>query len=181
MRAEMSKRLPTLLIAGIFAVAAVTGTPGASKHHDRQNSSVLESQGFTYSLTRLPENPRQYSLVLSDDDEHVVSGSFSVEQLQVLRAIMTEAEKFALSGEAVGSKDPVTTRFTDKQESAFIVDVEKLGNLSTLFLTLKTEGGRMTAQAGKIIRSNGREEGFFFDLLSRLDSFLPKLPAQSPK
>jgi hypothetical protein len=181
MRAEMFQRLLTLFFAGIFAVAAVTGTARASKHRDRQNGAALDSQGGTFSLTRLPEDPRQYSLVLSDDDEHVVSGSFSVEQLQILRAIMTEAEKFALNGEAVGNKDPVTTRFTDKQESAFIVDVEKLGNQSTLFLTLKTDIGRMTAKAGKIIRSNGREEGFFFDLLSRLESFLPKLPTQSPK
>jgi hypothetical protein len=94
---------------------------------------------------------------------------------------MTEAEKFALNGEAVGTKDSVTTRFADKLESAFIVDVEKLGNQSELFLTLKSDGGRMTMKAGKIIRSSGREEGFFFDLLTRLESLLPKLPASTSK
>lgn len=181
MRAEMFKRSLPLFLMGLFTVAPVTGTTRPSSHHEREYRAAPGSQGITFNLNRLPENARQYSLVISDDEEHVVSGSFSVEQLQILRAIMTEAEKFGRNGEAVGTKDPVTTRFTDKQEKAFIVDVEKLGNQSGLFLTLKTEGGRMTAKAGRIIRSNGREEGFFFDLLSRLESFLPKLPAQTSK
>lgn len=134
-----------------------------------------------YTLTQLPENPKQYSLVLSDNDERSISGVFSVDQLQVLRAIMAEAEKFALSEQAVGAKEPITTRFADKQEQAFVVDVEKLGNQSRLFLTISSEIGRMTADAGRIIRGTKREEGFFFDLLSRLESALPKLPVKPSK
>jgi hypothetical protein len=111
----------------------------------------------------------------------VVSGTFSVEQLQILRAIMVEAEKFAFSEEAVGTKEPITTRFMDKQEPAFIVDVQKVGNQGQLFLTLQTETGRMTWEAGRVFRSTRRQEGFFFDLLSRLESVLPKLPAQPRK
>jgi hypothetical protein len=94
---------------------------------------------------------------------------------------MAEAEKFALAGEPAGTKEAVTTRFMDKQEPAFIVDVQKSANQSLLFLTLKTEIGRMTWEAGKITRSARREEGFFFDLLTRLEKILPKLPSQSPK
>ena len=74
----------------------------------------------------------------------------------------------------VGAKDPITTRFMDKQERAFIIDVQKAGNQSVLFLTLETELGRMTVEAGRAIRATRREEGFFFDLLSRLESTLPK-------
>jgi len=128
----------------------------------------------TFTLTRLPENAKQYSLVLSDQDERNISGVFSVDQLQILRAIMIEAEKFARSDEAVGAKEPVITRFADKQEKAFQVDVEKIGSQSRLFVTLNTEIGRMTADAGRVNRSIKREEGFFFDLLSRLDVELPK-------
>lgn len=91
---------------------------------------------------------------------------------------MVEAEKFALSGEAAGTKDPVTTRFMDKQEIAFIVDVEKLGPRSNLYLTIRTEIGRITLNAGRIIRTTRREEGFFFDLLTQLESQLPKLPSK---
>jgi hypothetical protein len=94
---------------------------------------------------------------------------------------MTEADKFAVTGEAVGTNEPITTRFMDKQEPAFIVDVQKVGNQSLLFLTLKTAIGRMTMEAGRVIRTTRREEGFFLDLLSRLESVLPKLPAQPSK
>lgn len=132
---------------------------------------------FSFTLTRLPENQSKFSFVISDGDERTISGNFSVQQLQILRVVMTEAEKFALTGEASGTKDPITTRFRDKRESAFMIDVEKLGNQSRLFLTLKSEIGRMTAEAGKLNRITKREEGFFFDLLTRLESVLPKLPA----
>ena len=135
----------------------------------------------TYTLTQLPENPKQYSLVLADNDERSISGVFSVEQLQILMAIMAEAQKFALSEESVGAKEPVITRFADKQEQAFVIDVEKLGNQSRLFLTISSEIGRLTADAGRINRGVRREEGFFFDLLSRLQSMLPKLPARTSK
>lgn len=172
MRNEVALRLAVLLLLAGFLIAA-TGLG--------QPVNANGSQVFSFSLTRTPENPRQYSLVISDDDEHVISGLFSIEQLQILRAMMTEAEKFALNEESVGTKESATTRFMDKQESAFVIDVEKLGNQSGLFLTLDTDLGRMTANAGKIIRSNRREEGFFFDLLSRLESVLPKLPAKPSK
>ena len=138
---------------------------------------------FSFSLVPLAEKPGRYSLVISSssEDERTISGDFSIDQLQILRAIMLEAERFALSGEAVGNKDPITTRFTDKQERAFIVDVQKAGNQSLLFLTLTTAIGRTTIEAGRAFRATRREEGFFFDLLSRLESTLPKLPAQSGK
>ncbi|MFY9570425.1 MAG: hypothetical protein WAV20_03355, partial [Blastocatellia bacterium] len=101
--------------------------------------------------------------------------------LQILRAIMVEADKFALTGEAAGTREPITTRFMDKQEQSFIVDVQKMGVQSQLFLTVRTENDRRTWDAGKILRTTRREEGFFFALLSRLESLLPKLPAQNSK
>lgn len=170
------------LLALSFAISVVTvagGRPVGAMHCNNQQSTAREIQEVSFSLTRLPENPSQYSLVLSDSDEHVISGSFSVHQLQILRAIMVEAEKFALTSEAVGAKEPITTRFSDKQERAFLVDVQKSGNLSMLFFTITTETGRMTWTAGRVIRNTGRNEGFFFDLLSRLEAALPKLPGQS--
>jgi len=172
MRNEVAARLSVLVLLLAFPIAAAG--PGRSV-------SANGSQVFSFSLTQTPENPRRYSLVISDDDEHTISGLFSIDQLQILRAIMTEAEKFALNEEAVGTKDPATTRFTDKQERAFIIDVQKAGNRSDLFLTLSTALGRMTASAGTVIRSNRREQGFFFDLLSRLESVLPKLPVKPSK
>lgn len=174
MRGKLTRNLTKLFLTGLLL--AVAGSVWAANNRFKHDSAASGLQEVSFTLTRLPENPRQYSLVLSDSDEHAVSGNFSVDQLKILRAVMAEAEKFALSSEAVGDKDPVTTRFMDKQENAFIVDVEKAGNLSRLYLTLKTEIGRMTVDAGKVIRSSRREEGFYFDLLSRLESVLPKAP-----
>lgn len=170
------KPLMSFLLGLVVASAAHAGN-----NSGRQDGSRSEPQEATFSLTRLPDNARQYSLVISDGDEQTISGNFSVDQLQVLRAIMIEAERFALNGEAAGTKDPITTRFTDKTESAFIVDVEKLGHQSGLFFTLKTEIGRITLNAGGISRPTRRQAGFFFDLLSRLESVLPKLPAHPGK
>jgi len=174
MRARLVLKLLAASLIGVLLVVI----PVEGSKRDQQNNAAIELQGVSITLTRIPENPRLYSLVISDDDEHTISGSFSMEQLQILRAIMSEAEKLALSEDASGSKEPVTTRFADKQERAFVVDVEKLGVQSRLFLTLKTEMGQMTMNAGRVIRSTRREEGFYFDLLSRLESILPKLPVQ---
>lgn len=172
-------KLMTILLIGLLMAAAF---PMRAAGHVRNQSGIANGlQEVSFSLTRLAENPKQYGLVISDADEHTISGSFSVDQLQILRAIMVEAETFAMTEEAVGTKEPITTRFMDKQEPAFIVDVQKRVNQSQLFLTLKTETGVMTWTAGRVVRNTRREEGFFFDLLSRLESALPKLPAQSPK
>jgi len=173
---------PNLLAVVVLTSAILVGGADAVKAAPAaQNNEQVELQEGSFSLVPLPENPKRYSLSISDEDEHSLSGSFSADQLQILRAIMAEAEKFALTSEATATKEPVTTRFMDKQEPAFIVDVQKSGNQSLLFLTLKTEIGRMTWEAGRIIRSTRREEGFFFDLLTRLESILPKLPSQPPK
>src|SRR5262245_3438062 len=140
-----------------------------------RSGAVTELQEVNFTLTRLAENPKRYSLVVSDDDENTFSGLFSVDQLEILRAMMLEAEKFSLTEEAAGGGQHSTTRFMDKEEPAFLVDVQKAGNLSFIFLTLKAEIGTKTWTAGKVTRTTKREIGFFFDLLSRLESILPKL------
>jgi hypothetical protein len=47
---------------------------------------------------------------------------------------MNEAAKFAVTTEGVGAKEPITTRFMDKQEPVFVVDVQKDGAQSLFFL-----------------------------------------------
>jgi hypothetical protein len=145
---------------------------------DQTGAAVTPAQlpDFTFTLTRAPEDPARYSLVISDSDEHVLSSAFSISQLENLKAVLLEAEKFALNEEGVGAKEPLTTRFQDNREPGFIVDVEKARNQSRLFLTLTIDGNSQTAESGRVIRSSRREVGFFFDLLSRLESMFPKQP-----
>ena len=174
-----ARRMVRLLTLGITAI--LLAVPAGGCVAEGENAFQPAPQKFSFSLNKLPENGSRFSLVISDGDERTISGNFSVQQLQILRAIMTEAQKFALTAEAAGAKAPITTRFMDRQEPAFRLDVEKLGNQSRLFLTLKSEIGRMTADAGKVDRSTRREEGFFFELVTSLDSVLPKLPPQPSK
>jgi len=136
----------TLVIA--IAVGAVPIRPvTVDARTNASQTATQDLSDFTFTLNRLPENPRQYSLVISNSEERSISGSFSVDQLQILRAIMLESEKFALNEEGVNAKEPITTRFEDKYEHSFIVDVQKTGNESVLYLTLNTALGRMTVDA----------------------------------
>lgn len=167
-----------LAISFATVLFVFTGAQGAGGAINRQSAST-DLQEVSITLARQPDKPSLYSLVLADADERVISGLFSVEQLEVLRAIMNEADKFAITSESVGAKEPITTRFADKQVQAFIVDVQKTSNLSILFLTIKTETGEMTWTAGRVIPSTRRDEGFFFELLSRLDATLPKQPSKA--
>src|SRR6185369_5863005 len=90
----LSKSVGTLLISFFIAITALSVR---GEDPIAQDSAVKD---VTFSLTRLPENPKQYSLVLSDPDERSISGVFSIGQLQILQALMAEAEKFALSEES---------------------------------------------------------------------------------
>ena len=148
----------------LFAGARAQAPNGTTAYPD----SALP--GFTFTLARVPENPEQHSLVISDDEEHVISMTFSASQLQALKTVLLEAEKFALNDEAVGATEPFTTRFQDKKESGFAVDVEKFRNQSRLFLSLTSDGSSQTAEAGRINRSTKREAGFIFELLSQLEA-----------
>lgn len=176
----MRKLIFSPRIAFLITLMALL-SPTAGINAKGNSGSAYQQRDVSFSLTRLPEDPRRYSLIVSDDEEHVISGTFSINQLQILRMIMGEAEKFAMNGEAVGSSDPLTTRFKDANEAAFMVDVEKLGPQSRLYFTLETEIGRATFDAGRVFRATQRKEGIFVELLSRLGSMLPKLPAQSAK
>ncbi|HMG34079.1 MAG TPA: hypothetical protein VKM94_09095 [Blastocatellia bacterium] len=163
------RHISTTLSVLVLAASSINGVALAT-----DAAWVPPQTTATFTLNRLAENPRRYSLVISDDEERTASGSFSIEQLEVLRAVMNEADKFCFTTDAVGTKESVTTRFMDKREDAFIVDVEKISTESNVYFTLSTELGFMTFKAGHVIRPTRREEGFFFDLLSRLETVLPK-------
>jgi hypothetical protein len=111
----------------------------------------------------------------------VISIVFSLAQLEVFKSVLLEAEAFALNNEGVGTKEPVTTRFQDAKEQSLIVDVEKSGNRSRLFITLADDSGSQTAEAGRVIRNTRREVGFFFEFLSRLEALFPKAPVKSAR
>lgn len=179
MRFSLSKWLT--LASFMFLSTAALGQAGGTQSQTGATFTTGQLPDYTFNLTRVPEPPARYSLVISDSDEHVISSVFSISQLETLKAVLLEAEKFALSEEGVGTNEPLTTRFQDNSEPGFSVDVEKSRNQSRLFLTLTNDGNSQTAEGGRVIRSTRREVGFFFDLVSRLESMFPKQPPKSNK
>ena len=137
--------------------------------------------GETFSISPSLESPTNFNVIISDGDERVISGEFSVEKLQLIREIMNEAKTFAFNEEAVGKSDPITMRFSSDRVRGFVVDVSKLENQSHFYVTLKTQGGLITVDAGAIRRNEKKGEGFFFDILSRVESLAPAPANQSAK
>ena len=142
---------------------------------------IKSPMGETFSLSPSLESPTNFNLIISDGDERVISGEFSLEKVQLIREIMNEAKTFAFNEEAVGGSDPVTTRFSSDQVRGFVVDVSKFEKQSHFYVTLKTQGGLITVDAGAIRRNEKKGEGFFFDILSRVESLVPALANQSSK
>jgi hypothetical protein len=167
------KLILNILIVALFNLFIPVMTMG--------QSAGTSTTDANFSLSQSSEDRTQFNLIIYESEEQSVSGLFSIQQLKILQAIMSEAEKFSLTQEGAGTDKPNTIRFYDKQERAFIVDVQKLGTRSEFFFTLETEIGRLTVNAGAINRSNKREEGFFFRLLDKVEAEIAKLSRQSPK
>jgi hypothetical protein len=113
----------------------------------------------------------RFSLLLTDEQQGFVEQSYLVGQLALIEAVMVEARTFALTDEGVGTTRGVITRFSDKQEASFIVDVEKAGRQSLIYVTVKSiTGKRLTVPAGSINRGAKPpdEKGFFFQMLERM-------------
>jgi len=137
--------------------------------------AIAEPQegGPTLRLARNAGVPDKYDLIMSDGDEAVVSGTFSKSQVETFRNILLEARKFASNEEEVGNQEPKTTRIASESEPAFIVDVTKLDDQSQIFITLTTDVGQLTIEAGNVQRRSKREQGVFISLLTRMQALLP--------
>ncbi|HVG18865.1 MAG TPA: hypothetical protein VNI02_07405 [Blastocatellia bacterium] len=164
-----------MVFSSLLMPASAKGAGVTSQDSYAQAKASKKSPtGATFSFVRNQENLTDFNLVISDGEEAVVSASFSLNQLEVLQSLLAEAKKFAASDDAAGVNEPVTTRFFDEHERALVIDVMKYKNQSRFFVTVKSQIGRLTVEAGNINRSNRAEEGFFSDLLSRIESELSR-------
>jgi hypothetical protein len=143
-----------------------------------ETGPVKSSTGETFYVAPTPESSAKYNVVISDGDERVISGTFSVKELQVIASIMKEAREFAFTEEGVGRGEPITTRFSSDEVEGFAIDVSKFEGQTHLFINLNTELGFITADGGLLTRAPKKEEGFFFDILARLENQLTRLPKQ---
>jgi hypothetical protein len=127
--------------------------------------------GASFYIAPIEERPNNYSILLTDANNRTVADSFLASQIQIFEAVMVEAEKFAKTGEAAGTVDaPKITRFVDKKEPSFVIDVEKAGLQSRFYVTINCLNGKLTVDAGAIKRDGKEHQTLFSKILSRIQA-----------
>jgi len=129
--------------------------------------------GASFYLGPVDGSPGRFSMLMTDAGQKFVQESYLVNQLEVIAAVMVEAQKFAGTEESAGKITPVITRFSDKQEPTFMVDVEKKGDQSRFYVTIKAIGGpTLTVDMGAFKRSDpdpkANLSGLYFKMLDRI-------------
>lgn len=135
-----------------------------------ERKAVRPPSGPVFYIAPIAEIPGRYSLVLTDHEGRHVSDSYADGQLIIFEAILTEAKKFAQTGESVGTTKPIITRFYDKKEPSFIVDVAKLRNISQFFITIKSLTGHLTVDAGSVKRGDEKSNPLLYTVLDRVQA-----------
>jgi hypothetical protein len=115
--------------------------------------------------------PGRFSLLLTDENRQFATQSYSLDQLNLVQAVIDEAHKFAYTAEGSGNKKPVTTRFFDKQEPSFVVDVSKLGAKSQFYVTLVAiDGTSVTIDAGVVNRDDRGSKTVFHTIIEKIEA-----------
>jgi hypothetical protein len=109
-----------------------------------------------------------FTVLLCDDNSRCENGLFTQTQIDSFEAITAEATKFALNEEQVGRVKPIITRFSDKNDPTFLVDVSKVGKQTQFFLTMKSATGRLTLDAGTITRGDPNAKTLLYDMIARV-------------
>ena len=154
---------------------AIAKTQKADQHSHKPATTAR------FSLDQNNDSTTEFALILYEGEEASVSGTFFIGQLYNFRDLLLEARKFAFTEEAVGKDEPVITRFSNKDERAFMIDVSKRGNQSQFFVTIKTLIGQLTVDAGTVNRTDKREEGLLFEMLKRVQLMIAKSTGQPIK
>lgn len=144
------------------------------KKLDRDAKLKVQQRGRNFYIQPVENSEGTYTLLLSDPEGKIVTREYRLAQIDIFEAIMVEAEKFALNNQGVGTSKPVVTRFFDKQEPSFFVDVAKQGNESQFFLTVKSFDDQLTVDTGKIKRSTPAAKVFFHEILKQIKDAKPK-------
>jgi hypothetical protein len=167
MRYPMRSNVAIKSILAIFVCLIVAGTASAQKKRGAKGGAdegkppvrinkggAAPPSGAGFYVSRIEAQPNRFSLLLSDENNRTAYTLLTINQLVVFETVLIEAQKFAETEEAVGVAKPQITRFVDKQEQSMIVDVSKGSKESQFHVTLQGLDGRVTVNAGKIIRGN---------------------------
>lgn len=146
----------------------VSSELSAKRMREMEKNGLRPPSGPSFFIGPVEGSPL-FSVLIADGAGKSVSGAFNEHQIEIFEAVVQAAKDFALTEEGVGTKAPITTRLMDQHEWSFIVDVSKVGNKSTLYLSLISPTGRLTAPVGEITRGSKKEQSpLLFDILSRI-------------
>jgi hypothetical protein len=141
------------------------------KMRELAKHALRAPSGKSFYIEPLGEDHATFSLLLADENNRTVAGTFRRAQVEIFEALMEEARKFAESDEAAGTPgSPKTTRFMDKDEKSLIVDVEKVGLESHFYVTLQTLQGTLTVNAGEIKRGSKKNTPLFYAMITRVQA-----------
>jgi len=142
------------------------------------NKGIKPPSGPSFYIAPIEGSRGMFSLLLSDGNL-TVAGSFTQQQVDIFEAVLTAAKEFAETDEAIGKSAPVTTRLMDKTEWSLFADVSKVGDRSRIYVSLITPSGKLTADAGEIVRGSKKESSaLLLKMLSQIQG--AKIAAATP-
>jgi hypothetical protein len=171
--------LTAMAPAAFAQVDKRTSTRGPSempmqRQMELHNKAKKLPTGTSFYIEVVPGPPIQYSILLTDENNRAVPGSYVRPQIDIFEALLNAAKQFALTEEEAGTASrPKVTRFTDKHETAFLIDVQKTAVESHFFVTMQSLFGTLTIDAGAIKRvvKKGEEEApepLFYKIITRV-------------
>lgn len=131
--------------------------PAIDLPHLDPGKGTKPPSGPSFYIAPVEGSTSMYSVLLGDGGGNTVSGTFTLQQIDVFEAVLEAAKAFALTDEKVGSGTPITTRLMEQHEWSLFVDVSKIGNQSRFYVSLITPHGKLTAPAGEITRGSKKE------------------------
>ena len=165
-----SRRITVSILCGVFVFAQhsqaqdqtkqqsqpkVNDKPLSKKELERlARDNMRPPSGAAVRVDRISGAPTLFTLLICDDTSRCSTGQLSIVQLDSAEAVIGEATTFAKTEEGVGRGKPVTTRFYDRKETSFIVDVSKTDSHSQFFITISGMTGPGTFEAGLLKRSD---------------------------
>jgi hypothetical protein len=183
MQSKLKRNLALALImlvsAGDCLSQQKTKQPGKQPRppeiHTESKPRLTPPSGPSFYLEAVADAPNQYSLLLTDTDNRAVAGTFLITQLTIFQALLVAAKEFGETNESAGTTaKPVTTRFRDKSEPAFVVEVQKTATHSRFYVSLSCLAGKITVDAGAIKRgSKDQANPLLFTILSRVNAVIP--------
>jgi len=155
-----------LVVLGVFTLLLSTTGFGQQKSkpapreltpkelREIERRAIRAPSGAGFYIAPIEGGRGLFSVLLTDANGKSVTGTFTLQQVEVFEAVLEASKEFALNNDKVGSGTPIVTRLMEQHEWSLFVDVSKIGDESRLYVSLVTPTGKLTTEAGQINRAS---------------------------